>query len=88
MDRKFWKLQRPSWSEHTRSLPPGAVPLLSFFALTLGKETLYSHSGPEDQGLARAAGARMRGGGLLWESESVRSVIQLLSDLQGLQCPN
>lgn len=74
MDRKFWKLQRPSWSEHTRSLPPGAMPLLSFLALTLGKETLYSHSGPADQGLARAAGARMRGAGagVLWESESVR----------------
>lgn len=89
MDRKFWKLQRPSWSEHTRSLPPGAVPLLSFFALTLGKETLYSHSGPADQGLARAAGARMRaGGGCYGKLSQSASVIQLVSDLQGLQCPN
>lgn len=62
MGRKFWKLQRPSWSERTCSLPPGTMSLLSFFALTLRKETLCRHSGPADQGLARAAGARVRAG--------------------------
>lgn len=56
MDRKFWKLQGPSWS-----LPPGAMPLLPFFALTLRKR-LCRHSGHSEQGLARAAGARMRAG--------------------------